>query len=117
MIRKEDNTGDERRVCYIIEDGEANVCKIISELSSLGCKGAELGKAYDRLVSADKCYTYENPQTKDKLLVIDERSFERHGDGNPFMPLMWAFLMARMSDANPCRWLIQELKKGGEEVL
>jgi len=116
MIRKEENIGDARTIFYVVENGEVNVSKIISELSSIGCKGDELGEAYKKLMSDDKGYIYENKETNTKLLVIDERSFKRYCNGNPFVPLFWAFLMMRMFDADPYRDFIQDLKKGGEEV-
>lgn len=116
MIRKEEKIGDARTIFYVVENGEVNVSKIISELSSLGCKGDELGEAYKKLTSGDRCYTYEDKDTRQKLIVIDERSLKHYCNGNPFVPLFWAFLMMRMFDADPYLDFIQDLKKDGEEV-
>jgi len=115
MIRKEEKIGDERFIYYIVKD-DINVSKIISELSSLGCEGDELGEAYKKLTSEDRCYTYENKDTKHKLIVIDERGFVPCNNCNPFVPLFWAFLMMQTFGSYPYSNFIQDLKKGGEEV-
>jgi len=116
MIRKEENIGDARTIFYVVENGEVNVSKIISELSSIGCKGDELGEAYKKLMSDDKGYIYENKETNTKLLVIDERDFNVRNDTSPFVTLLWTFFAVRFFDPNPCDRFLRQLKEGGEEI-
>lgn len=114
MIRKETKTDDERVVFFIVKD-DINVSVIISELSSMGCKGEELGKAYRKLSSDDKGYSYENKEIKEKLIVIDERNFNLGLGGSPFLCMFWAFALSQML-GNPCKDILENLKKDGEEI-
>jgi len=47
MTHKEERTKGVRNVCYFVGD-DINVSAVISELSAMGCKGAELGRAFSR---------------------------------------------------------------------
>lgn len=114
MTRKEIKNDTGKTVFYIT-DGDINVSAIISELSSMGCKGDELGAAYRKLNSEDKGYFYENKDAKEKLIVIDERTLNFDFKGSPFLLLIWAFFATRLF-GNPYDGFIQELKKGGEEI-
>lgn len=114
MIRKEIKEDGEKLVFYII-DKDINVSAIISELSTMGCKGEELGKAYRKLTSDDKGYLYENEDTKEKLLVIDESKISFGFGDNPFLCMFWALLMMNFLD-DPYKDFVKELKKGGEEI-
>lgn len=115
MTRKETKDETGKTVFYVV-DGEINVSVIISELSAMGCKGDELGRAYKTLISESKCYTYENRDTKETLLVIDERSLRE----SPAIPFVWLFFMSvlwgGMPTRNPLERLIQDIKKDGEEI-
>lgn len=113
MIRKEIKENGGRTVFYLIEDS-VNVSAIISELSSMGCKGDELGGAYKTLISDNKGYLYENKETKEKLLVIDERH-TYFGFSNPFLCLFWMLATSKMW-GNPYKDFIEELKKDGEVI-
>lgn len=114
MIRKEEKGENERVVFYII-DKDINVSAIISELSSMGCKGEELGEAYRKLTSDNKGYYYENKATQEKLIVIDERNFDSDIFNNPMLLLFWA-LIASAHFRVPSKSIVEELKKGGEVV-
>lgn len=115
MIRKETKMDGGKAVSYIVKD-DINVSVIISELSAMGCKGEELGEAYRTLMSDDKGYLYENKETKETLLVVDENSLGK-GYAAPFV---WLFFMTAlfggMPFGDPRDGFIQELKKGGEEI-
>lgn len=116
MIRKEIKNETGKNVYYIVND-DINVSVIISELSAMGCKGDELGNAYRKLISDDKGYLYENSDTKETLLVIDEKYFKGCDFGrNAFLPLIWMFFMIRMLNPNPSGDFLQDLKKGGEVI-
>lgn len=114
MVRKEIKDDMGETVFYVVDD-DINVSVIISELSTMGCKGEELGRAYKTLISDNKGYMYENKETKEKLLVIDE-----HSSKTSPMPFVWLFFMAAlfggMPFGNPYDGFIQELKKDGEEI-
>lgn len=115
MIRKETKQGDERTVFYLIEDS-INVSAIISELSQMGCKGDELGEAYRKLTSDNKGYIYENKETKEKLIVIEEKNLNFDCMSNPFMYLVFMLFMMRPWGNNPYSSFIEEMKKDGEEI-
>lgn len=116
MIRKEEKRDGERIVFYVVNN-DINVSAIISELSSMGCKGEELGDAYRILTSDNKGYFYENKDAKEKLLVIDECNTKFGFDSNLFLPLMMMFFMTTVSQLNNAhKDFIQELKRSGEEV-
>lgn len=117
MIRKEIKNETGKIVYYIVND-DINVSVIISELSALGCKGEELGRAYRQLTSDDKGYFYENAETKEGVFVIDEQHFNKGCDfgSNAFLPFVWMFFAMRLFNPNPNNDFLQELKRGGEVI-
>jgi len=114
MIRKEENKHGEKTVFYIVKD-DINVSAIISELSSMGCKDEELGRAYRKLLSENRGYLYKNEDRKETLLVIDENHMDFDFGNELLMPLFWMLAMSRMW-GNPYKDFIDELKRGGEEI-
>jgi len=115
MTRKEERTKDGRSVCYFVGD-DINVSAVISELSAMGCKGAELGRAYKKLISDDRTYVYDN-KAGCRLAVIDERTLHR----SPMVSFAWMFFALCMGGSDflsdmVAGEILGELKKGGEEV-
>jgi len=102
-------------VFYIVKD-DINVSAIISELSSMGCKDEELGKAYRKLTSENKGYLYKNEGKKETLLVIDENHTGFDFGQNALIPLFFMFAMFGGMWGNPYKDFIEKLKRGGEEI-
>lgn len=116
MIRREIKNEAGKAVFYIVND-DINVSEIISELSAVGCKGEELGKAYRQLTSDNKGYYYENSETKEEVFVIDEQRLKDCSfDSNPFLYLIWSLFSMRVFAPSPSREFLQDLKKGGEVI-
>jgi len=102
-------------VFYIVKN-DINVSAIISELSSMGCKDEELGKAYRKLMSEDKGYLYKNKDRKETLLVIDENHMDFDFGQNALIPLFFMFAMFGGMCGNPYKNFIEKLKRDGEEI-
>jgi len=115
MIRKEESKYGEKTVFYIVKD-DINVSAIISELSSMGCKGEELGKAYRKLTSENKGYLYKNEEKRETLLVIDESHMNLDFGQNALVPLFFMFALFGGTLGNPYKDFIDELKRDGEKI-
>jgi len=91
MTRKEYQISKGKAVVYVIDD-EINVSEIISELSSAGCKGGDLGAAYRKLISDNPDYEYTNEATGDKIVVIDKNHIADVLFSSAHLP--WFYLMS-----------------------